>query len=56
MLVVAQELAPVATIEKHRHAVSGDLPHHLVHALAGMVTIGVDQPWFAKHVDLIAFD
>lgn len=46
----------MTTIEKHRHAVFGDLLHHLVHALAGMVTISVDQPWFAEHVDLIAFD
>ena len=46
----------MATIEKHRHAVLGDLSHHLVHALAGMVTISVDQPRFAEHVDLIAFD
>ena len=55
-IVLAKELASLTAIEEHRHAVLGDLLHHLVHALAGMVTISVDQPWFTEHVDLIAFD
>ena len=55
-IVFAKELAPATAIEQHRHAVLGDLLHHLIHALAGMVTIPVDQPWLTKHVNLIAFD
>lgn len=55
-IVFAKELASLTAIEEHCHAVLGDLLHHLVHALAGMVTISVDQTWFAEHVDLIAFD
>ena len=55
-IVFAKELATVPTIEEHRHAVLGDLLHHLIHALAGMVTISVDQPRLTEHVDLVAFD
>ena len=55
-IVFAKELAPATAIEEHRHAVLGDLLHHLIHALAGMVTIRVDQPWLTEHVDLVAFD
>ena len=55
-IVVAKKLAPLSAVEEHCHAVLGDLLHHLVHALAGMMSVGVDQPWFAEHVDLIAFD
>ena len=55
-IVFAKELAPATAIEKYRHAVLGDLLHHLIHALAGMVTIRVNQPWLTKHVDLVALD
>lgn len=55
-IVVPQELATPSAIEKHCHAVFGDLLHHLVHALAGVVTISVDQPWLTEHVDLVALD
>ena len=55
-IVFVEKLAPLSAIEEHRHAVVDDLLHYLVHALAGVVTIGVDQPGFAEHVDLVAFD
>lgn len=55
-IVFAKELAPVTTIEEHCHAVLGDLLHHLVHTLAGMVTISLDQPWLTEHVEFVAFD
>ena len=55
-IVFAKELAPATAIEKHRHAVLGDLLHNLIHALAGVVTIRVDQPGFAEHVDFVTFD
>ena len=55
-IVFAEKLAPLTTIEEHRHAVLGDLLDHLVHALPGVVAIRVDQPWLAEDVKFIAFD
>ena len=55
-IVFAEKLAPLSAIEEHRHAVVDDLLHHLVHALAGVVTIRVDQSGFAEHVDFVTFD
>ena len=55
-VVFAEKLALAATIEQHRHALLDDLLHHLIHVLAGVVTIRLDQSWFAEHVDLVALD
>ena len=55
-VVFAEKLALAATIEQHRHALLDDLLHHLIHVLAGVVAIRLDQSWFAEHVDFVAFN